>query len=76
MRQQEAKTRILTEWRALPEAERNLDSQASAFATRILAKYPFRGAGNHCERIKNWLLFARFQRGSSGQVIQKQKPPR
>lgn len=58
MKQQEAKRRILAEWQALSEAEKKSDTQATAFATRILAKYPFRGSGDHCERIRNWLLFA------------------
>jgi hypothetical protein len=72
MRQQEAKTRILADWQALSEAEKSSDSQVTAFAMKILAKYPFRGSGDHCERIKNWLLFAEFQRGWSGQVISEQ----
>jgi len=66
MKQQEAKTRILADWQALPEAEKNSDSQVTAFARRILAKYPFRGSGDRCERIKTWLLFAGPKAASQG----------
>jgi hypothetical protein len=58
MRQQEAKTRILAEWQALPKIERTSELQAAAFAIRILPKYPFRYSGDRCERIKTWLLFS------------------
>jgi hypothetical protein len=59
MRQQQAKTRILAEWRALPEAEQKSESRAVAFAMKIQGKYPFRCAGDPGQRIKTWLLFAR-----------------
>jgi hypothetical protein len=62
MRQQQAKMRIVAEWMALPVAQRKLDSQVDAFATKILDKYQFRGAGDRSQRIKNWLLFARPSR--------------
>jgi hypothetical protein len=65
MRQQQAKTLILAEWRLRPEAEKSA-SAALAFAMKIQTKYPFRGTGDPCQRINNWLGFGGSSLGPRG----------
>jgi hypothetical protein len=56
MKRDAARAIILSEWSALPEAERSTQHQAAVFAMKAMPRYPFRCAGDPYQRIKGWLL--------------------
>jgi hypothetical protein len=56
MKQDAARSIILSEWSALPEAERSTEHQAAVFAMKAMPRYSFRCAGDPYQKIKGWLF--------------------
>ena len=52
---EQAKTQILSEWRALPETDRADEQKKAEFALKMVQKYKFRCSGDPYQHIIDWL---------------------
>ena len=55
MTREQAKAKILSEWRALPATDRADEQKKAAFALKIEQKYKFRCSGDPYQHIMGWL---------------------
>ena len=55
MKKDDALHLILSEWLALPEADRKTDEQATRFALKITENYPFKSSGDRYQVIHGFL---------------------
>jgi hypothetical protein len=51
MTRAEAERKIIEDWKALPENERQTDHDASFFAMKIKDKYPFKYGGDRYQAV-------------------------